>query len=307
MSQAERHVVFVPGKNPKPRPTLHREFIWRCITAGERGLAEQVSADMTPLQGRFHFAAWNHTYYGMDADIATDMPWVARMLVTPNAESAAPLSDWQIRKTRFIYTLGDMLPLLTEWAASEELKQTMVETRRYFENEGGIAERIRQIVKDSLRPLFDAGHEVMLIGHSLGSVIAYDTLWELSWQDKAPWRIETFLTLGSPLGMYYVQRRLKGRHRKGAHRFPTNIRHWINIAARGDLTALDRHLRNDFHRMIRLRLVRDIADYTDGINTLFSTQDGPNPHRCYGYFFNSKVARLIADWMRGKPRGAVGA
>lgn len=302
MSKPERHVVFVPGKNPKPQPALHREVIWRCITAGDRGRADHTAPDMPEFKRRFHIAAWNQSYYGQDADIAPDLPRVAHMLVTPNLEAPAPLSDWQIRKTRFIYTLGDMFPVLTQWAASEDLKQTMAETRRYFEDEGGIAAHIRQIIKDTLRPLCEAGHDVLLIGHSLGSVIAYDTLWELSWKDVRPWRIETFLTLGSPLGMYYVQRRLSGRREKGARRFPTNIRHWVNVAARGDLTALDEHLRNDFHRMIRLRLVRDIVDYTDGIHTLFSTEAGPNPHRCYGYFFNPQVAGFIAGWMRGEPR-----
>ena len=302
MKIPERHVVFIPGKNPKPAPALHREVLWRCITAGARGAAEASAADMERLAARFHIAGWNRMYYGADADIHGDLPWVAHMLANPDRDPLARLGPWRVRWTRFIYTLGDLFPFLTQLAADADMRQTIEETRRYFENRDGIAGRIRQRVKDELRPLFDAGHSVMLVGHSLGSVIAYDTLWELSWKDASPWHVDRFLTLGSPLGMFYVQRRLSGHGERGARRYPANIRHWTNVSAGGDLTALDRHLRNDFHAMLGLGMVQDLTDYTHGVDALFRTADGPNPHRCYGYFFNPLVARLITAWMRGEPR-----
>jgi hypothetical protein len=302
MRPPERHVVFVPGKNPKPAPDLHREVLWRCITAGARGMEAASSPDMAALESRFHIAGWNRTYYGADADITTDLPWVARMLVTADAKAAPALDPWQVRKLRFAYTLGDLFPFLIRLATDADAQRTLEETRRYFEDAGGVAGRIRAHVKETLRPLFEAGHEVMVVGHSLGSVIAYDTLWELCWRDERPWRVDEFLTLGSPLGMFYVQRRLRGRGEREERRWPCNIRRWTNIAAMGDLMALDRHLRNDFRPMLKLGLVQDITDYTHGIRALFRTAAGPNPHRCYGYFFNPLVARVITGWLRGEPR-----
>ncbi|MGE5624531.1 MAG: hypothetical protein ACM3ZT_03170 [Bacillota bacterium] len=302
MKAPERHVLFVPGKNPKPPPALHREVLWRCIAAGARDQADASAADMQALSARFHIAGWNRLYYGADADIGGDLPWVAHMLATPEPDPVARLGPWKIRRTRFVYTLGDLFPFLTRLAADADARATLEETRRYFDNAGGVAERIRETVKDALRPLFQAGHRVMLIGHSLGSVIAYDVLWELAWKDAVPWRVDRLLTLGSPLGMFYVQRRLAGHGERGARRYPTNVRHWTNVSAAGDLMALDRHLRNDFHEMLELGLAEDITDYTHGIEALFPTAEGPNPHRCYGYFFNPLVARAITGWMRGEPR-----
>lgn len=302
MSVPERHVVFIPGKNPKPAPALHHEVLWRCIAAGARGTADAPAADMARLAARFHIAGWNRMYYGADADIHGDLPWVAEMLATPEVEALPRLSPWRVRWTRFIYTLGDLFPLLTHIAADEDARNTLEETRRYFENRDGVADRIRRHVKETLRPLFETGCSVMLVGHSLGSVIAYDTLWELSWKDAAPWHVDRFLSLGSPLGMFYVQRRLLGHGERGVRRYPANIRHWTNVSAGGDLMALDRHLRNDFHAMLRHGMVQDITDYTHGVDALFRTAEGPNPHRCYGYFFNPLVARLITAWMRGEPR-----
>lgn len=304
MNVPGRHVVFIPGKNAKPPPALHHEVLWRCISAGAhwaRGIDGDAAKELRALGSHFHMAAWNRLFYGKDADISADLPYVAEMLVAPDKPYVPPLGPWRTRFTRVMYTLGDLMPFLTHAVADENMRRTLVETQRYFADEDGIATRIRQTVKDTLRPLFEAGHEVMLIGHSLGSVIAYDTLWELSWQDGVPWRMDTLLTLGSPLGMFYVRRRLHGRLERGARRYPTNVRHWVNIASVGDLTALDRHLHDDYRAMLKLGLVEDITDYTHGVHALFRTADGPNPHRCYGYFFNPLVARTIIGWLRGEP------
>ena len=300
MSVAERHVLFIPGKNPKPAVALHREVLWRCLSAGARGPDGAAAPDLAALEPRFHIAGWNALYYGASADIGPDLPWVAGMLMDV-APPPARLGPWRRRLQWLSYTLGDLMPWLTRLAADADARQTIEETRRYFEDVDGIATRVHQQVKSMLRPLFESGAEVMLVGHSLGSVIAYDVLWELTWQDAEPWHVDQLLTLGSPLGMFYVQRRLRGHGERGLRRYPGNVRHWTNVSAEGDLTALDRRLHNDFHEMLDLGLVGDITDHVHGVHTSFRTAEGPNPHRCYGYFFNPVVARMITGWMRGEP------
>ena len=77
----------------------------------------------------------------------------------------------------------------------------------------------------------------MLVGHSFGSVIAYDTLWEMS-RGESGGRVDLFVTMGSPLTMRYIRHHLHGRHLQGADRYPTCIRRWVNLAAVGEVTAL---------------------------------------------------------------------
>ena len=301
MNAAERHVVFIPGKNPKPPVAVHREVLWRCLSAGARGPDGAAADDLGTLETRFHVVGWNALYYGTTADIGVDLPWVAGMLMDVAPPPAPRFSAWRVRLQWLTYTLGDLMPGLTRLAADQDARRTIEETRRYFEDVEGVAGRVREQVKAVMRPLFESGAEVMVVGHSLGSVIAYDVLWELTWQDAEPWHVDQLLTLGSPLGMFYVQRRLRGRDQRGLRRFPGNIRHWTNVSAEGDLTALDRRLHNDFRQMLDLGLVHDITDHTHGVHTSFRTAEGPNPHRCYGYFFNPVVARMITGWMRGEP------
>ncbi|MGH8372774.1 MAG: hypothetical protein ACRETO_08585, partial [Gammaproteobacteria bacterium] len=237
---------------------MHLAMIWRCISAA---IPEAADKDVSKLlSGNFHLAAWNHVYYGRNADITVDLPWVERLLqrLPEDMHPPSSRSRWHTRRVRLLYTLGDMLPFLVRLVGDDEIRSTMTETRCYFDNCNGVSDRIRGVVKNSLRPLLEAGCEVLIVGHSLGSVIAFDTLWEISRRENWPWRVN-LLTLGSPLGMFYVQHRLLGHSQRGVQRYPNNIHHWINIATAGDLTALDRHVHNDFHNMIKWGLVEDIV------------------------------------------------
>jgi len=303
MTPANRHVVFVPGMNPKPRPLEHQRLLWSCIEGGatQIGVATET---LTPLATRFHLAAWNYIYYGRRADMALDQPWVEHMLRGEGERYCAPEpARSTVLRARLMYTLGDLLPALAQLFGDADILARIADTERYFSNQDGIGARVRTVIKQTLTPLIEQRAEIMLLGHSLGSVLAYDTLWELSRRDGQKWRCPVFVTLGSPLGMFYIQRRLLGRLARGARRYPGNIERWINVSASGDLIATDRRLANDFRAMRRLGLVESIEDVAAGVHTCYGTAEGPAPHRCFGYFFHPLVARLITDWLRGgKPR-----
>jgi hypothetical protein len=137
---------------------------------------------------------------------------------------------------------------------------------------------------------------VLIIGHSLGSVIVYDTLWELSRAPDAARRVELFITLGSPLATRFIRRSLRGSGLKGADRYPTNIVRWINFTAKGELTALQPQLRPYFAPMIDLELIESIDDYTELYNH-FRGDIGLNVHKSYGYLAHRLVAEQIGDWL----------
>jgi hypothetical protein len=140
---------------------------------------------------------------------------------------------------------------------------------------------------------------VLLIGHSLGAVIGYDALWELWVEEGLRSRVDMFLTLGSPLGMHYVQRRLLGFRHAAGRRFPGNIRRWRNVAAHGDLTALDPRLADDFAPMLAAGLTESIVDEHDGVFNFFRNADGLNVHRSYGYLAQPRVGHVVARWWHG--------
>ena len=149
-----------------------------------------------------------------------------------------------------VIPVGDRLPFLIPHIATERMELHLRDLRRYIQNRGEAAEHARQILKAVLRQAYAARRPILLIAHSMGSVIAYDSLWQMSRAHREPMQIDLLLTMGSPLGQDYIRKRLKGNDAIGAVRYPNNIRDWINLSAVGDLTAMDPTLKRNFQGML---------------------------------------------------------
>lgn len=293
----QRNIIFVPGKNPKPPANQHRKLLWRTLLEGVRRADPDVVDHLSRHAANFKFIAWNYLYYHKYKDTSRDLPWIDALINQhgPTEQDIEEAKSWHIKLDRLLYNIVDHLPFLLQ-LMPEQLRSTAIETKRYFQNWDNIAYDIRELLKQELRPMLANNDKVLLIGHSLGSVIAYDALWELSHLEHLPGKIDQFLTIGSPLGMNYVQRRLMGHDKTGINKYPTNIRHWINISSTGDVTALDRIFSDDFSPMLNLGAIESIEDHCEGIYNFFRNEEGLNCHRSYGYLVNPAVGKVVADW-----------
>ncbi len=289
------HIIFVPGKNPKPLPELHRNLLWRTLHEGVRRVDESVALELD--FSRFHLVAWNHLFYGEYRDASIDMPWIDALIAKsgPTELEIREAHSWKMRINRVAMSFGDKFPPLVR-LLPEEIVRTANEIDRYFSNTDQMADRIRLLLKKQLRPLLEAHSKVLLIGHSLGSVIAYDTLWELSQEEDLKGQVD-LLTLGSPLGMKFIFNRLYGVV-GDPKTYPKNIRHWDNVSAHGDIVALNRKLRKTFQDMVKHELVHNIEDHYKCVYNHFRNDTSLNFHRSYGYLINPSVGRLIAKWWR---------
>src|SRR5690606_27431900 len=146
--------------------------------------------------------------------------------------------SWRVRVQGTIRRVADRFPFLLKVLADEKVRSVMTETDRYFDQQETIGREVRETLKPPLRRWLAERRPILVIGHSLGSVIAWDALWELTHEEHLTGSLE-FMTMGSPLGIRYVQRRLRGTNREGRDRYPHLISRWHNIAAIGDLISLD--------------------------------------------------------------------
>lgn len=296
--RAMAKIIFIPGKNPKPPPNVHRVQLWRCLLEGVRRASPEMHADLAKHADDFRTVDWNKAYYGKETSMAEELPWIDALLHQhgPSAEDMDEARQWRKRMTLLTYTLADYFPRLISVFADDAARSTIEETHRYFTNMGGSAELAHTKVIDALRPPLDAHEPVLLIGHSLGSVIAYNALWLMTHEHGVRQKVDTLLTLGSPLGMRFVKARLLGHGHLGTTRYPGSIREWINVSAVGDETALDSRLRDSYHEMIDYGLVENISDHLGRIYNHYRNDEGLNPHRIYGYLVNPAVGQLIAEW-----------
>ena len=301
MNGGERTILYIPGIKPKPPASVHRENLWRCLHEGLRRASPNVAAELAADPDCLQIAPWPHLFYPAPSDPRPDEPGLERLLSLPGPE-ARDLEEarhWHKSVQRFGYLLTDAFPFLIDWILNPGIKEAMHDSLIYLRNEGGIASRVREFVRGALRDAWGEGRRVLVIAHSMGSVIAFDVLWELSRQQHSPLRVDTFMSLASPLGLNFMRHRLLGRHASGAECYPDNIRRWHNLAAVGDLIPLQQRMAKDYRQMLELGLVEEIVDEVD-LQNYFRGPHGLNVHKCYGYMINPQVAAGIARWWRGE-------
>lgn len=115
----------------------------------------------------------------------------------------------------------------------------------------------------------------VLVGHSLGSVVAYEALCA-----HPEWRVRALVTLGSPLGIRNLifDRLVPAPARdpvSGAFQggWPGSVAWWTNVADQGDVVALVKDLRPRFGERVRGFLVdngasaHDVRPYLTAVET----------------------------------------
>ena len=289
-------ILYVPGLKPKPPRDEHAEQVRRCLVEGVRRIDADVASEMASDEDILHLVAWTYDFYGEHRDINLDLDDIETVIakLAPTPADIATVTSLKRHLLRAAYRAADHLPFLIAPIANQDVEMQLRDLRRYARNDHGIADGVRAKLREPLVAAVEAGRPVLVYGHSMGSIICYDALWELSHGSGAAPRVDLFLTTGSPLGQRLIQRRLKGWRRKGRDRYPDNIECWRNVAAVGELTAIDMTLKNDFGEMVELDLVRDIEDYV--VWNYYHMAGHLNVHTEYGYLVNEMVAKIVRDW-----------
>jgi hypothetical protein len=137
------------------------------------------------------------------------------------------------------------------------------------------------IVESSVNQALPDGGSVVVVGHSLGTVVAYDALTRL---DPAI-RVELFVTAGSPLGFPVVEKNLLGKQPGQKPRIPSPVPAragaWVNAFDVRDVVALLHPLGPDY------------AGAVDGQLDDEQTFNASYPHSIADYLSDPDVAAPI--------------
>jgi len=170
----------------------------------------------------------------------------------------------------------------------------------YLSGKTEYAEQVRERIRIQLCEMLDRGDRVMLITHGTGCVVAYDVLWQLSHDQRyaekyKDAKIDTWVTLGAPLGDNSIRKRLLGADREPVS-YPTNVITWHNVSAEDDYTCHDNTLADDFKIMVQQRVVSTVHDHH--VYNLAVRYGKSNPHSTLGYYIHPRVSKKIANWIR---------
>ncbi|MCP5102713.1 MAG: alpha/beta hydrolase, partial [bacterium] len=133
--------------------------------------------------------------------------------------------------------------------------------------------------------------DIMLIAHSMGSIIAYDVLI----QNQPGMKVHTFVTIGSPLGLPVVVSRIFSEQLKekgGVTKLKTPgnvLNYWYNLSDLEDRVALDHTLFDDYGANSRQVRAEDMDVYNN-----YEMNGVRNPHKAYGYLRAPELSGKIA-------------
>ncbi|WP_245930556.1 esterase/lipase family protein [Methylobacterium radiodurans] len=153
----------------------------------------------------------------------------------------------------------------------------------HYHGERRFAREVRDRLAERLRAY--RNRRILLVAHSMGSVVAYDVLRTLEREDPVL-RVAHLVTMGSPLGLAKVKLKFEAEH--GALRVPNNVSAWTNLADGNDIVSIMGALDADYAEsdagisLVDKRVVND-----------FRRLDGePNHHKSYGYLRTPEFASI---------------
>jgi len=196
--------------------------------------------------------------------------------------------------TKIVGTELDFLDLHTgvsgvgDFVLDRELKDPAA----YYEDPV-FREAVRSRLKEKILQYRD--RRIMVIGHSMGSIIAYDVLRRLG-RDEPQLRVDHFVTIGSPLGMAHVKFRISQEN--DLVRTPSVVGRWTNFADRRDVVAIDAKLGDDYEPNDQGVRVVD----TPVINSYRSPADRnpanrPSYHKSYGYLRTPELSEIVRAFL----------
>jgi len=279
-------IIGIHGLANKPKEeTLAKgwqDSIREGLERNQRRSAEAVSFDLV------YWRDWRYPEPIPDAE--NDEPYL-------RADGSQPLPAYEDGWfDDVVARLGNLVGEPLDWAKRyfgvDEVADTVLRTKlkdlaTYYE-EPEKRDLLRQRMKDKLAK--HAGKRIMVIAHSMGSIIAYDVLRAMGREDPH-FRVEHFVTIGSPLGLPHVKHRIYQEN--DLVRTPSVVRQWTNLADRRDPVAADVHLADDYRANSRgVRVVDDLV-----INGYVGHEGKPNHHKSYGYLRTPEVSRVVRSFI----------
>jgi hypothetical protein len=159
-----------------------------------------------------------------------------------------------------------------------------------------LREKIRHRLTETIHKY--QGHEIMLIGHSMGSIIAYDVLTFLIPRTT----ISQFITIGSPLGFPIVQSKIASEWKQAGMEIrrmkspPGITDKWLNFADLRDRVAIVWQLAKNYHPN-----AYGVSPEDKTVINNYSNGKTENAHKSYGYLRTDEFSRALSGFIGEVP------
>ncbi|MFH1525190.1 MAG: hypothetical protein ABIJ40_12880 [Bacteroidota bacterium] len=164
------------------------------------------------------------------------------------------------------------------------------------EDKDGIECFAKEIIRNRAAKIFKKyqNDEILLIAHSMGSIIAYDVLTFI----LPEFKVDTFVTIGSPLGMPIIIGKIAAEqkvkiHEKRKLRTPPGVMsNWYNFSDLEDKVAMIYDLNDNYDSNENGIRAEDII-----VSNNYEINGKKNPHKAYGYLRTPEIAEVINNFL----------
>lgn len=282
-------IVWIHGMGPKPSPEAELTRTWRALTDG---LWLGIPADA------YSIIYWADLRVPGASSESADPSLVLRLPVRHRASlgwAAGGLGAYRRRPDLLVWNAIERVQRLARLALdrtekfggvrlSHKIDQLLGDLGPYFEG------RTRNVILERMIARLEEESRLgplCVISHSAGTVIALDAI--LQWGAE----VDTFVTMGAPLGWEYIKDKL------GSPAYPANVRHWLNLCDRVDDVAIrDHKLAGVYPTVEGARL---IADHV--VRDNYGDTGERDPHHWFGYLSSPDVADLVGKFWLGLNAG----
>ena len=302
-------IIGIHGLANKPKPGVLKKYWKQSIVEG----LNNVKASNTNF--KFEMVHWsNYLYrYPMHDDdgyqfdsLYNDEPYIKAIKLSVHKDG------WKDELKRLAgKTVGSGMDWMKQKFGADRLADYVIGSKLkdldyYYQDQkirtkDGSKKGAMGVLRNQLIDVLKAhqGKEIMLISHSMGTIIAYDVLRVIG--HKGPnIPIKHFVTIGSPLGLPHVkhkiveERKTANRPKAAQVRTPTLVTDtWLNYADYLDPVAVDSHLSDDFAaNASKVKVVDDIVT-----NDYMGLNQERNHHKSYGYLRTPELSKHIRDFL----------
>jgi hypothetical protein len=277
-------IIGIHGLNNKP-PAATLAAWWR--TSLVEGLTRNLAIAKPEIA--FELVYWADVMHAKPYD-NDPQPYVAAQGTGPLPRHAPSLKD---AANDLKNTLDKMSTVLGTGDVLEAIKKRVAADLHGYHTDAKTRDELRRRVRTAIDAAHAKRHRILLLTHSMGSIVAFDVLAAMKPGADTP-RIDHLVTFGSPLGLHAVK--AAARAQGFAMQVPGNVQHWTNLADRRDHIALDARLETDYAANAAGVTVRDVY-----VRNGYVTPGGEaNAHKVYGYLRAPEMSDLVLAFVENR-------